>query len=41
MKTQLMELTAVTFTGLITATAGQALWDLSAGVGSRGSGLGA
>ena len=32
MKTQLMELTAVTFTGLITATAGQALWDLSAGV---------
>ena len=36
---QLMELTAVTFTGLITATAGQALWDLSeAGAAATGPG---
>ncbi|CAE7231557.1 tfdA [Symbiodinium sp. CCMP2456] len=39
MKMQLMELTAVTFTGLITATAGQALWDLSeAGAAATGPG---
>ncbi|CAE7253536.1 tfdA [Symbiodinium sp. CCMP2592] len=38
MKTQLMELTAVTFTGLITATAGQALWDLSATGAAAASG---
>ena len=40
MKTQLMELTAVTFTGLITAMAGQAFWDLSEATGAAATGPG-